>query len=58
MNSRVPGDDVDSGGGGRWPVVVAAIVGGAIGGAIGGYAGAQAGSENGDAPPAQEQPQD
>ncbi|MFL6548289.1 MAG: hypothetical protein ACJ8OJ_06305 [Povalibacter sp.] len=30
----------------RWPVIVAALVGGAVGGAIGGYAGAQAGSNN------------
>jgi hypothetical protein len=30
----------------RWPVVVAALVGGAVGGAVGGYAGAQAGSSN------------
>jgi hypothetical protein len=32
----------------RWPVVVAALVGGAVGGAVGGYAGAQAaGGDNG-----------
>ena len=32
----------------RWPVVVAALVGGAVGGAVGGYAGAQAGSGGND----------
>lgn len=30
----------------RWPVVIAALVGGAVGGAVGGYAGAQAGSNS------------
>ncbi len=32
----------------RWPVIVAALVGGAVGGAAGGYVGAQAGASSSD----------
>jgi hypothetical protein len=41
----------------RWPVIIAALVGGAVGGAVGGYVGAQAGADQ-DSQTQQEEPND